>query len=105
MKLSTIILSAVLAFGAFNGSVYAAQASKTVSTKTSVKAPIQQTVNVNTAGAEELAEVLTGVGIKKATAIVEYRKTNGKFKTFAELTNVKGIGDRTLEKNKGRMIL
>lgn len=65
----------------------------------------QLKVNLNTAGAKELAEILTGVGIKKATAIVEYRKANGKFKSIEELANVKGIGLNTIAKNHGRMAI
>lgn len=56
-------------------------------------------VNINTASAEELAENLKGVGPKKALAIIEHRETNGPFFTPEEITNVKGIGLKTLEKN------
>ncbi len=56
-------------------------------------------VNINTASAEELAENLKGLGPKKALAIIEYRDTNGPFFTPEEITNVKGIGPKTLEKN------
>lgn len=56
-------------------------------------------VNINTASAEELAENLKGVGPKKALAIIEYREANGPFFTPEEITNVKGIGPKTLEKN------
>ncbi|QEY25114.1 ComEA family DNA-binding protein [Neisseria zalophi] len=54
-------------------------------------------VNINTAGAEELAE-LPGIGPSKAAAIVAYRDENGAFKSVAELKNVKGIGDGILAK-------
>ena len=56
-------------------------------------------VNINNASAKELANNLNGVGPKKAMAIVEYRDTNGPFFEAEELTNVKGIGPKTLEKN------
>ena len=56
-------------------------------------------VNINTADAATLAENISGIGPKKAQAIVTYRKTNGPFKSVQELTNVKGIGQKTLEKN------
>ncbi len=58
------------------------------------------TVNINTAGAEELASALSGVGPSKAAAIVEYREKHGPFKSAEELTQVKGIGPSTLEKNR-----
>ncbi|MGR5212025.1 ComEA family DNA-binding protein [Vibrio rotiferianus] len=66
---------------------------------------IEITVNVNTASAEELATLLKGIGLKKAHDIVEYRQENGPFKTAADLSNVKGIGAATVEKNLQRILL
>ncbi|MGR4990770.1 ComEA family DNA-binding protein [Vibrio rotiferianus] len=66
---------------------------------------IEITVNVNTASAEELATLLKGIGLKKARDIVEYRQENGPFKTAADLSNVKGIGSATVEKNLQRILL
>ena len=57
-------------------------------------------VNINTADAATLAEGLNGVGIKKAQAIVDYRKKNGAFKSINDLANVKGMSDKLIEKNK-----
>ncbi|NOQ13322.1 MAG: helix-hairpin-helix domain-containing protein [Methyloprofundus sp.] len=57
-------------------------------------------VNINKAGAQEIADSLNGIGIKKAEAIVGYRKKNGKFNSADELSNVKGIGEKTIAKNK-----
>lgn len=56
-------------------------------------------VNINEAGAQELADNLKGVGPKKAQAIIEYREANGPFYSAEEIVNVKGIGQKTLEKN------
>ncbi|MFD6439034.1 helix-hairpin-helix domain-containing protein [Peribacillus sp. NPDC060186] len=56
-------------------------------------------VNLNTATQEDL-ETLSGIGTSKATAILEYRDTIGKFKQIDELKNVSGIGDKTFEKLK-----
>lgn len=56
-------------------------------------------VNINTADAKELA-TLPGIGPAKAEAIVKYRKDNGKFKDVNELKEVKGIGDKMIEKIK-----
>ena len=61
-------------------------------------------VNINTAGAEELA-TLKGIGKVKADAIVEYRVLNGKFKSVDELSLVKGIGDKTLEKIRDQITI
>ncbi len=57
-------------------------------------------VNVNTASAEEIAEGLKGVGATKAEAIVQYRNANGNFMHIDELVNVKGIGIRTVDLNR-----
>jgi len=62
-------------------------------------------VNINLAEVEELADKLTGIGPAKAKAIVEYRKLNGPYKTVDELTNVKGIGERTLEKIRSQLVV
>ena len=57
-------------------------------------------VDINTADAETLSSELDGVGLAKAKAIVEYRKKYGPFKTAADLSLVKGIGERTVEINR-----
>lgn len=62
-------------------------------------------VNINTADAATLADGLNGVGIKKAQAIVDYRKTHGAFKSMKDLANVKGISDKLIEKNKANIVL
>lgn len=56
-------------------------------------------VNVNTANAEELADLLHGVGLSRAQAIIEHREQHGPFKSAAELVSVPGIGQATLERN------
>jgi competence protein ComEA len=56
-------------------------------------------VNINTAGLMEI-EALPGFGIGKARDIIEFRDKNGPFKSLDELTKVKGIGEKTLEKLK-----
>ena len=57
-------------------------------------------VNINTADAAAIAEELNGIGTKKAQAIIDYRVANGNFKTIESLTEVKGIGLKTVEKNR-----
>jgi competence protein ComEA len=56
-------------------------------------------VNINTANAGALSAALTGIGLKKAEAIVTYREAFGDFHDVLELTEVKGIGKATVEKN------
>ena len=61
------------------------------------------TVNVNRADAERIAEVLDGVGLKRAEAIVAYRASHGEFQMPADLVNVKGIGTDTVERNADKI--
>ena len=54
-------------------------------------------ININTATFQEL-QTLRGIGPTMAQRIIEYRQTSGRFATVDDLTNVKGIGEKTLEK-------
>lgn len=62
-------------------------------------------VDINTADAAELDRVLVNVGPSKAATIVEHRKAHGPFKSLEELALVKGIGLKTVEKNRDRIHL
>ncbi len=62
-------------------------------------------VNINTASADQISTAMTGIGDSKAQAIVQYRKSNGKFKSIQDLENVDGIGMKTVEKNKDNITL
>ncbi|MEA1893281.1 MAG: helix-hairpin-helix domain-containing protein [Campylobacterota bacterium] len=55
-------------------------------------------VDINSANEKELSS-LKGIGASKAKAIVEFRKGHC-FKNTNELSLVKGIGKKTVEKNK-----
>ncbi len=63
----------------------------------------QTPIDVNQANARTLAKTMVGVGLRRAQAIVDYRAQNGPFKSLKELTRVRGIGRRTLERNHGRL--
>ena len=65
----------------------------------------EATVDVNTADAETIARVLDGVGLSKAEAIIRYREEHGRFSDPYDLTEVRGIGDATVEKNEARIVL
>ena len=62
-------------------------------------------VNLNTADAPTIDRVLLNVGPAKAQAIVDYRKEHGAFKSAEQLALVKGIGLKTVEKNRDRIVL
>jgi len=62
-------------------------------------------VNVNTASAEEISQNLKGIGLSKAQSIVAYREAHGSFEHADELVNVKGIGIRTVDQNRGLILL
>jgi competence protein ComEA helix-hairpin-helix repeat region len=57
-------------------------------------------VNINTADATTLAQSLDGVGLAKAQAIVAWREANGPFTSAEQLTEVKGIGNSLVERNR-----
>ncbi|MBN1880471.1 ComEA family DNA-binding protein [bacterium] len=59
-------------------------------------------ININTATAEELIS-LPRIGAKTAERILADRAANGPFKDVNDLTRVKGIGPKTLEKMKDRI--
>jgi competence protein ComEA len=62
-------------------------------------------VNINTADAATIDRVLLNVGPSKAEAIVAHRKANGAFRSLEQLALVKGIGLKTVEKNRDRISL
>ena len=62
-------------------------------------------VDINTADAQSLASNIVGVGAKKATAIIEYRKKNGPFTKAEDLMKIKGIGPKIFAKNKDNILV
>jgi competence protein ComEA len=65
-------------------------------------APSGERINVNTASAEELT-ALPGIGPSYAQRIIEYREKNGPFRKVEDLLNVRGIGEKTLERIKDKV--
>ena len=86
MKHTPIIATLVLLFSLLSGFSHAQEAA----------------ININTADVSTLAS-LQGIGEGKAQAIVEYREANGPFASTADLAQVNGIGERTVEKNAERL--
>lgn len=61
---------------------------------------VAEPVNINTANASAIAAAMKGVGPKTAKAIVDYRTKHGAFKHVNELVKVKGIGLKTVARNR-----
>lgn len=62
-----------------------------------------ESLDLNTATAEQLAATLNGIGDAKAQAIIAYRDAHGPFQRVEEITLVKGIGESTLRDNRDKI--
>lgn len=88
-----LVLSAL----AIQTPVVNAQESSDTSNAISANLPQQQRIDLNTATVEQLV-TLPGVGQSKAKAIIKYREEVGPFLEVAQLTQVRGIGEKMLSK-------
>lgn len=61
-------------------------------------------IGINSATAQDLT-ALPGIGSKTAERIITYREGSGGFNSLAELDNVQGIGEKTMESLKGKISL
>jgi competence protein ComEA len=57
-------------------------------------------IDINAADAATLDDVMAGVGPIKAEAIVLHRQEHGPFRHIDDLIEVKGIGEKTVERNR-----
>jgi competence protein ComEA len=97
MKILTLVLLLCSTYFASLSNVALADTAKN-----KVKQMQTTTINLNTATLDQLV-TLPGIGKKKAAAIIEYRKKYGKFKSVKDLTQVKGVGLKMLDKLKGQV--
>jgi competence protein ComEA len=63
----------------------------------------QVQVNINEADAATIADILVGIGVSRAAAIVEYREEHGDFTSLEQLIEVNGVGEATVFNNKDRI--
>ncbi len=106
--LQSLALSLLLATGANAAGkpMPANKATVTSSVKATAKAPAaMMKVNINTADVAAIDQALINVGPSKAAAIVAYRKEHGAFRSADQLAEVKGIGLKTVEKNRDRIVI
>ena len=61
-------------------------------------------ININTASLSELM-TLKGIGESKAKSIIEYRTSNGLFKSIEDIKNISGIGEALYNKIKDNIIV
>jgi competence protein ComEA len=60
-------------------------------------------VDINRADADTIAKELVGIGPAHAKAIVEYREKHGAYKTADDLSKIKGIGTKAIDKNRANI--
>lgn len=60
-------------------------------------------VNVNTAGSDDIANAAQGIGKATARDLVKHRMTKGPFGSLDDLTQVGGIGQATVARNRDRL--
>ena len=82
--------------------VYAFVAEETSTSDTPLNTGTTEKININSASVKQLQN-LSGIGQKKAQAIIDYRNENGSFENIEEIMKVKGIGENIYQKIKGKI--
>ena len=65
--------------------------------------PAEHRVDINRDGVAELS-TLPDIGVRKSEAILRYREVHGPFLSVDDLARVPGIGPRTVEKIRSRVV-
>ena len=89
---------------AVESSVPSANAESTMLSEPLPHEPKDGRIDINTATLEEF-ESLPGIGPVTAERIIRYRDINGRFDIVEDLTEVSGIGEKTLEKLRDRLVV
>ncbi|WNB93462.1 ComEA family DNA-binding protein [Bacillus sp. NEB1478] len=84
--------------------IYVAKKGENYSSQTQTKSKEETKININTADAAMLQE-LSGVGPSKAESIISYREEKGPFTSIDQLLEVRGIGEKTIEEWKDKIVL
>jgi len=79
--------------------VYAFVAEETSTSDTPLTTGTTEKININSVSVKQLQD-LSGIGQKKAQAIIDYRNEHGSFQTIEEIMSVKGIGQGIFDKIK-----
>lgn len=60
-------------------------------------------IDLNTVDVTKLTGSFKGIGQKRAEAIIAYRDSHKGFKSIEELAEVKGLGQKFMEKNREKL--
>ncbi|OGT09901.1 MAG: hypothetical protein A2X77_04855 [Gammaproteobacteria bacterium GWE2_42_36] len=97
MSIRKIMITALAVCGVIFALPCAAESTASHESSAKKASVSAQPVNINTADAKALENV-NGIGPKRAEDIVAYRSEHGDFKSVDDLSQVKGLGKKRLEK-------
>jgi competence protein ComEA len=70
---------------------------------TQKSSPVTDKIDINKADVSTLTGSVKGIGKKRAEAIVAYREAHHGIKSLAEFSEIKGFGQRFVEKNREKL--